>query len=304
MLVTLSIILCSIALSIFEAVKASFKTNLEYIQNVLVYRNECTQEDKGNILYVYYLIVNSIGLWIPFLLVMIIHIAMYLKLQKLALVRAASTSSDTQGQLQRISRVFLATVIAFYTCTLPLSVLSCLLFGSIVPDNNIMITAQNLSIALQNLNCCLNPFIYSKIHQKIYRGMKNLVTKCITQRANHQIKEPKQQSRGNKPSSEHIGESESGNVVTNQNNTCDEANRIDEAEASTDERRRDYTNSNNINNNESVGIEMKEIIYENPVGIVDFRAHKESVYSPDRVVCKTDSIGMENNGYSANENIY
>ena len=316
MLVILSIILCSIALSIFEATKALFTRQLQYIHNVFVYRNQCTEEDKRKILYVYYLIVYSIGLWMPLLLVIIVHVAMYLKLKTLALVRAASTSSDTQGQLNRISRVFLMTVVAFYICTLPLSVLTIFVYlGDKLPSNGYIIMAQNFAIPLQISNCCLNPFIYSKIHQKVYRGMKNVIVAWITGRENSRKNEVRNRSRGNKASSGEMGESQAQDEVRDPANRRGEATQREENENHTDHKdvevinnslSRDHCNINEMCDNNGPGcIEKEGIVSENSVSVVDSGAYKKNVQPSDIIAFfKSDSSGKENDGFSEDENTF
>ena len=119
------------------------------------------------------LIRYSIWLWFPIFTVTIVHMAMFLKLQQQARIRAASTSiSITNCQMQRTLKIFLVVVFAFLTCTFPLSVLNCIKYRYQHFHKMHLVNLRNYCIPLAYLQSCLNPFIYSKIHLRIYRSMR------------------------------------------------------------------------------------------------------------------------------------
>ena len=123
------------------------------------------------------LILRLIAVWIPMVIIVLTHTVMFLKLKKEARIRSQSTSSDTSNQMQQISKTFLVTVIIFLVCLLPWSIIDCLRW-KLNDDTDTEFTVSltrmnNYSLALANLNSCLNPFIYSKIHLKIWHWMKN-----------------------------------------------------------------------------------------------------------------------------------
>ena len=187
----MAIFLCSLALQGYTATKYSLKRNLDYDerQNIIIYRDICRVDHIDEMLFIYLVVTYFIGLWTPMFIIVLVHIAMFLKLTKQARIRAQSTSSDSRPQMQRISKIFLMTVLAFFTCCLPVSILLCILSVPNIPAavSNVLVVPYNFCIPLANLNSCLNPFIYSKIHLKILSGMRlvwrgtcNLTDRCIS----------------------------------------------------------------------------------------------------------------------------
>ena len=174
-LVTLAIVLCSLTLRIFRYTKYRFTKHESYVRNTTVFTYECkyhmTQREK----FIEHVITYCIGLWFPIFTVIIVQIAMFFQLRKQARIRAQSTTSDTSGQMQRTLKIFLVVVLAFMVCSLPLSIVKLIKF--FVSKNfyhSYLIQAHNVGIILWNLNVCLNPFIYGKIHYRIYKGIKRI----------------------------------------------------------------------------------------------------------------------------------
>ena len=168
---TLVVVLCALALQISEAIRTTLirkiERQLSYFNNVTVLVDECVWRDKEPATNL--LITHIIGIWIPMLIVVTVHIIMYLKLRREAKIISQSSSSNTNNQMQRISKTFLVTVIVFFICLLPWSVMHVLWwkFGD-TTNSTVFIDIRNYSLTLANTNSCLNPFIYSKLHQKIF----------------------------------------------------------------------------------------------------------------------------------------
>ena len=87
-------------------------------------------------------------------------------------------------------RTFSIIVIAFYICMLPNSILMTYHTYSYVfntgkrIDTTINYTMNFTFLCLQNINSCLNPLIYAKMHRKIYAALKrawNYLATCMFQ---------------------------------------------------------------------------------------------------------------------------
>ena len=323
--VSLTIILCSLGIGILESTQLTLTRSVHYIEDVFVYQDRCLSIMKEDILNIYLFILYPIGTWLPMLLVIMVHVSMYLKLKKLALVRAESTRSDTQGQLRRISRVFLVTVIGFYICTLPISVLNFTLHIAKIPSNIYIDTVFNLLLPLKNFNSCINPLIYSKIHQKIYSGMMLIKRRVISM-----VSEPRNQldnhitvsviaSRNNENEK---FETKDDEVSATDNKSNDiqnpvyeiESNEINHIEENADEivgtkwakynifgdqRDTDKMSNSICNNNYTEGIEMNFMAAENNNENHAPKSHEEKVYLSDSMIdCHRDSIGKHNDAFS------
>ena len=140
-------------------------------QNTAVYKAICMASaiptEKAR--FTYLLLQFTFGAWIPMIIILFIHVSMFAILNKQNRLRARSTTSDTSQQLQSISRTFLVIVCAFYVCLLPFSLLNIIIE---IPKYKHLLNVYNYAIVLVNLNSCINPFIYTKIHHKIYKGAR------------------------------------------------------------------------------------------------------------------------------------
>ena len=173
----MTVTILSLVLKIYEAVKTKFNRQQIYMKNMLVYRDSCDRNFRGYEFSMYAIFCYFIAIWVPMILVIIVHIAMYYRLKKQALIRARTSNKDTKGQMQQISKTFILTVIAFFVCLLPLSIINCMIYSPKITPNIYLVGAYQFSIPLANLNSCLNPFIYSRIHKRIFGGMRWLFQK-------------------------------------------------------------------------------------------------------------------------------
>ena len=126
-----------------------------------------------------------IGIWTPMLIITVSYIAMFLKLRMQARIRAQSTGTDTSRHIQGISRTFLLTVCVFFICLLPFSVMVSM--AAKLERLISIVIVWDLSIPLANLNSCLNPLIYAKVHRKIYLQITNMirgVRRCFERQSN------------------------------------------------------------------------------------------------------------------------
>ena len=153
-----------------KALNMAFFRELLYFQNTTVHFDRCTSKRSMDWLHFNFPSV-FLGIWLPMLIIIICHIVMFCKLQKEAIARRRhAISINTNQQMQRISKAFLVVVCAFFVCLIPQSVLSC--FEKEVRTNAHLVNLWNVSIPLANVNSCLNPCIYGKIHLKIYLGVR------------------------------------------------------------------------------------------------------------------------------------
>ena len=173
-LVTLLVAIASVATRAFGASRCILRRRVIPVRKMPVYVYSCSSKLTAEEKFTLFFIKNAIGLWLPITIVTVLHIAMYLKLKKQARIRAQCTSGNTTDHMQRTLKIFVVVVLAFIICTFPLSVLKSIklthreyYFNSIL-----LIDMHNFCIFLMAMNNCLNPFIYSKIHLRIYRGMK------------------------------------------------------------------------------------------------------------------------------------
>ena len=171
--VTLMIALCSVAFKTYGATKFRFSSRISNINRLPVSTDHCALYSTNEERFVRSLIRYCIWLWLPMFIVTLLHIAMFLKLkQQRAKIRAASTSSIPNCQMQRTLIIFLVVVFAFLTCSFPLSILNCIKYRHPHFHKLHLVNLRNYCIPLAYLQSCLNPFIYSKIHLKIYRSMR------------------------------------------------------------------------------------------------------------------------------------
>ena len=103
---------------------------------------------------------------------------MYLKIKEQAVQRELNSSHNSSAQMIRISRTFTVVITVYYVCYLPHTIMDVVndytfyttesshpAFNSTIPFTNFLIFS----------NSCLNPLIYSKIHLKIYIGIKHVI---------------------------------------------------------------------------------------------------------------------------------
>ena len=184
---TLIVIFCSLALQVFQVTKTNIKRRIDYAGGVAFYIDDLHYGLSNEEQFIHILVTQTIGLWVPLLLVILVHIAMFIELRKRAQIRAQSTST-TNNQMQRTMRLFLVIVLAFFACSMPYSILNCLMYypGNLIgihaksTDYNNIIRVRNVCVPLAFLNSCLNPYIYSKAHLKIFSGLRWVYAKVHT----------------------------------------------------------------------------------------------------------------------------
>ena len=118
----------------------------------------------------------ALGIWLPMILITVVYILMYIKLKRQAKIRRHTTSHDSQAQMNSISRTFTMVVVVFYICYLPPSILLLIYLESIHRQMSIDDDAYTVTVSVTDFlwysNSCLNPIIYSRIHEKIYECIK------------------------------------------------------------------------------------------------------------------------------------
>ena len=172
--VTIIIAVCSLAPSAYVATTTKLTRIHEIVRNTPVYHDICKVYENNEQKLIYILIIYTIGVWVPIVIILVVHIAMYIKLHQQSRIRAQHTTTDTTAQMRRTLKIFVIVVFAFIICILPLTVFECIIiinrdyFDSIPHLNK----AHAFSIPLCNLNSCLNPLIYAKIHSRIYKSIR------------------------------------------------------------------------------------------------------------------------------------
>ena len=166
---TLTIFLFSLALRLNVIINQKVAKRFGYVKNVAYYHVTCFLEMPYGEYIIAKVVGNIIGVWIPLIIVVIVHIVMFLKLRKQAQIAARSNSNETLDQLQRISKTFLLTVLSFFICLLPLSILDTIELVQSDVQNYYFWKCRNFYIHLANMSISLNPIVYSKIHVRIYK---------------------------------------------------------------------------------------------------------------------------------------
>ena len=117
---------------------------------------------------------NTVGVWIPMLIIVTVYVLMFLKLKQHARVRSAYSSQDPTFQIRRISRTFITVVCVFFICLLPRSIWETYVKYLKITTHNLshnyrsLNSVTDVTTLLSNINCCLNPVIYTKLHTRLF----------------------------------------------------------------------------------------------------------------------------------------
>ena len=177
LLISTVILLGSCALNMKAGISFKYETGkLFYIEGATYEYTTCYINLSKKEYLIETLVTFSIGIWFPMLLILIVYILMYIKLKKQAVIRRNSSSQNSNAQMTQISRTFSIVLIVFYICYLPSTMLFPYLIQSINTED--YDTVRAVFSVLLFTNSCLNPIIYSKIHEKIYKNMKQLIGVC------------------------------------------------------------------------------------------------------------------------------
>ena len=131
-------------------------------------------------------IVWTFGIWFPMLLTLIVHIIMFSMIRTNAKKMASSSTQDTDKFIRRFSRKFILIICAFYLCMLPGTIFNLHTWyrvskGKFREVNTVLFgPVPHFTIAIMNFNSCINPLIYSGIHEKIYSAVKHLFSLLTT----------------------------------------------------------------------------------------------------------------------------
>ena len=149
--------------------------NFIYINRSTYKYSICELPVKGHetLVFLITLATNLFGIWLPMVIIVIVHILLFRKLRKQARVRRHHISSTHKApsQLQSISKRFIVIVCAFFLCMLPGTVIQTyfayLMYSETEKQYNDLYvsffrSAVQISTSIMNINSCLNPFIYSK----------------------------------------------------------------------------------------------------------------------------------------------
>ena len=174
--ILVTIVACSLGLQVYSAINAEVVTHLIYRKETAVNVSKCEPSQKVNWFKVY-ITVDTIGIYLPMLIVMVTHFIMFLVLREQAIRRRYTTNSEASNQLQSISRKFVVIVCAFFICLLPKTILSNYDAYNVMkgwhtsPEHTVKRMIQ-FTTPLLNLNSCINPLIYAKIHTKVLPSLR------------------------------------------------------------------------------------------------------------------------------------
>ena len=157
-------------------------------RTIFIYNNTysystCTKpiHDPGKML-VRNAIVWTLGIWFPMLLTLIVYVVMFCMITNNAKKMASSSTQDTGKTILRVSRKFMLILCAFYLCMLPGTIHSLYLYhlmseGEFREVNTVLFgPVPHFTMAMMNFNSCINPLIYSGIHEKIYSAIMHLLS--------------------------------------------------------------------------------------------------------------------------------
>ena len=138
-------------------------------------------EGKEDVTFFNTLATNIIGIWLPMIIIVIVHIMLFWKLHKQSQAMRGhchTSASGAPSQLQRISKRFIIIVCAFFLCMLPGTIIQTY-FAYLVYSRtekeyqelykNFFRSAVQISTSIMNVNSCLNPFIYGQIQMKLWK---------------------------------------------------------------------------------------------------------------------------------------
>ena len=177
LLVSALILVCSLALVMKDGLHNSYTKLHVFVDGTAYeayycYLQDTSEKEALNTI----IIISVIGIFLPMLLIAIVYVLMYVKLRKQAQIRMQHSSHNSSAQMVKVLRTFAIVVVVFYICYLPATINDIGLF--FYTDYNTYNTVVIYSNPLFFINSCLNPVIYSKIHGKIYRKMKELFKSC------------------------------------------------------------------------------------------------------------------------------
>ena len=184
-LISTSILGFSFAVELKRGLSVRHTNNLlTHIDGNVYEYSDCSHylDTKDNLIIT--IATNALGVWSPMVLIAIVHILMYIKLKKQANIRQQTSTHSSNAQICSITKRFILILIVFYICYLPLTIQFTIIayFASIKKNIISYGNAHNTALPFTNLlmftSSCLNPIIYSKIHEKIYTSIKNFIATC------------------------------------------------------------------------------------------------------------------------------
>ena len=164
-------------LQVFEAANMVCERRFTYAGGKAVHVNNCRITAHPYRYLIFSFTTHFIGIWLPLATIVVVHLAMFFKLRKQARIRAHSSGVDTSRHMIGISRIFIMIVVTLFTCLLPWSVMNIINQGN--TDSIYINDMKNFSIPLANMNSCLSPLIYSKIHRKFGSKIQRIFGRII-----------------------------------------------------------------------------------------------------------------------------
>ena len=181
-LVSVTSLCCSLLLQVYDGIHYKMlKNQLAYINGTTYEYSECTSQISNGNLLANTLLTFSLGIWLPMIVTAIVYVLMYFRLKKQAVKWKENTTLDANTQLTKISRTFVTVIIVFYICYLPATLLGATV--AYLKRHHINLKAYNvawpITVYLMNVNSCLNPMIYNKIHIRVYRAAKKTIRRVL-----------------------------------------------------------------------------------------------------------------------------
>ena len=185
---TILIILCSVTMRAFAATKYRFRRYLMYFKGTAIHVDKCFSKMTESESFYNNLIEASLSIWLPLIIITVIHVIIFIRLRKQAHARSHSSNTDSSQQMKRILKTFIVIVCAFYVCTLPKTIsytyvcylrLQAAKKGIFLSNiNKHIYLVHNYTIHLMVMSSCLNPIIYSRSHEKVYRAIQWFRNSC------------------------------------------------------------------------------------------------------------------------------
>ena len=134
--------------------------------------------------YHYVNLTRLINYIIPFFIISASHILMFRELKQQTKMHMDNNNNSRNNKermkkLKDISVTFLFTVLGYFVCIMPYMVSSSI---SHYTDFKLPLEVSDVLQLMPNLECCINPFVYSKIHRKIYAQILKLKVFCLNKR--------------------------------------------------------------------------------------------------------------------------
>ena len=182
-LCSIVILLASFTLTLKGGINYRYLTNrIIYIDGTSYKISQCLTRVISMHEFIDTFVVHFLGYWLPMFLILMVYILMYLKLKKHAELTRQNSTFDFDSQMQNVSHTFTIVVVVYYICYLPHTILRIVTtynhtYNRVARKEADTETISSFTITsfLILSNSSMNPIIYSRIHDKIYKRLRNFI---------------------------------------------------------------------------------------------------------------------------------